>query len=181
MKIARASFYLIHWGNFIKFTNLQHILFEIKSAQQYKYIQKTVLKIKRNKVPWHFLINSNIENIARSTSWLFFSSRFPSYRPFVCFSRTSLLFGGGRLPHPGRRDQWLQRATVIAEIVWLTKMSLGFHYFQPPWGMTAQRVYATLSLFFLLFLFPLSILSRATPPILSFLSDYRAGCSLRTK
>lgn len=52
----------------------------------------------------------------------------------------------GQLPHPGRRDRWLQRATVIAEIVWLTKMSLGFHYFQPPWGTTAQRVYATSSL-----------------------------------
>lgn len=76
----------------------------------------------------------------------FFPARSSSYSFVSRVLFSSSKEASGQLPHPGRRDRWLQRATVIAEIVWLTKMSLGFHYFQPPWGTTAQRVYATLSL-----------------------------------
>lgn len=102
-----------------------------------------------------FLMNSDVGSIPRVAGRdndFFSSSSLELSLLRSSLSRTPLLASSeeapGRLPHPGRRDRWLQRATVIAEIVWLTKMSLGFHYFQPPWGTTAQQVYAMLFLFF---------------------------------
>lgn len=95
-----------------------------------------------------------------------------------------------RLLHPERRDRWLQRATVIAEIVWLTKMSLGFHYFQPPWGTTVSRrrvcaIFLSFSLYLhkpsfsifrpsrlcpSFFLSPFAVTLSASPPFCSLLA-----------